>query len=94
MSLRIKIDDPTVTTRDIAMAEGKTFTSRTQSGILYAGKFVYPCKLRLEKDQVFAPGEYLVEDESFGIDEYDNIAIRKGGLKLKSALVAAARGVG
>ena len=55
--------------------------------------------IRLGNEQApYAPGEYLVDDESFGIDEYDNVSIRRGGLKLKQvereairAGVAAAR---
>jgi hypothetical protein len=91
MALKIKIEDSTVQKREIPGKDGgASFHVTSQTGILIAGKFVYPLNIRLGRDQApYAVGEYLVDDESFGIDEYDNITIRRGALKVKSALAAA-----
>jgi helix-destabilizing protein len=93
MTLRVKIEDATVHSRNFAAKEGRdAFQAKSQTGILQCGKFVYPLNIRLGAEQApYAPGEYIVEDESFGVDEYDNVSIRRGGLKLKSALVDAVR---
>ena len=100
MALKVKIEDATVTKRTISGRDGgASFQVQSQTGILQAGRFVYPMNIRLGNEQApYAPGEYLVDDESFGIDEYDNVSIRRGGLKLKQvereairAGVAAAR---
>jgi Helix-destabilising protein len=93
MALRIKIDDATVTKRTIKGKEGgASFQVQSQTGTLYCGRFVYPMNIRLSDDQApYAPGDYVVDDESFGTDEYDNVSIRRGGLKMKSALSEAVR---
>jgi hypothetical protein len=93
MALTVKIEDATVTKRTINGKEGgASFQVQSQTGILHAGRFVYPMNIRLGSEQApYAPGEYLVEDESFGIDEYDNVSIRRGGLKLKARVASTAR---
>jgi Helix-destabilising protein len=93
MALRIKIEDATVQKREIPGKDGNApFQVTSQTGILYAGKFVYPMNIRLSKDQApYSPGDYAVDDESFGVDEYDNVTIRRGGLKMK-VLAAPLRG--
>jgi hypothetical protein len=93
MALRVIIEDGTVNTRSFPAKEGRdAFQAKSQTGILQCGKFVYPLNIRLGADQSpYAPGEYIVDDESFGVDEYDNVSIRRGGLKMKSALKMAAR---
>jgi hypothetical protein len=93
MALTVTIDDPTVNTRNFPEKEGRAaFQAKSQTGILKCGRFVYPLSIRLGADQApYAPGQYVVDDESFGVDEYDNVSIRRGGLKMKSALELAAR---
>ena len=86
MPLKIKIEDSTVNKRTIPGKDGgASFQVTSQTGILLCGRFVYPLNIRLNQDQApYAIGEYLIDDESFGIDEYDNVSIRRGGLKLKN----------
>jgi hypothetical protein len=83
MALRITIRDATVHRREVKTEKGG-FTQIWQDGILTAGVFTYPAQLRLvDGETPKQAGEYLVEDESFGVDEYDNVTIRRGGLKLR-----------
>ena len=97
--LRVKIEDATVSVRNLperaatADRPGRgAMTMKSQSGVLIAGRYTYPLNLLLGTDQApYAPGDYIVDDESFGIDQYESMEIRRGGLKLKSALVDAAR---
>ena len=92
MALRVTIEDGTVQKRTINGKDGASFQVMSQTGILHCGKFVYPLNIRLNSEQVpYAPGTYNVSDESFGIDEYDNIGVRRGGLKLTSSLTDATR---
>ena len=91
--LKVTIEDGTVHKRTIPGKDGgASFQVTSQTAILSAGRFTYPLNLRLNNDGTpYAPGSYIIDDESFGVDEYDNVTIRRGGLKLKSALVDAAR---
>jgi hypothetical protein len=97
--LRVKIEDATVAVRNlperVATADrpGRgAMTMKSQNGILTAGRFTYPLNILLGTDQApYAPGDYLIDDESFHVDEYESFGLRRGGLKLKSALVDAAR---
>lgn len=93
MPLRIKIEDATVTQRTIPGRDGgASFQVRSQTGTLYAGRFVYPLNVRLGPEQApYALGDYMVDDESFGVDEYDNVTIRRGGLKMKAVSAASPR---
>ena len=93
MALRIKVEDSTVQTRTIPGKDGgASFQVKSQTGILLAGRFVYPLNIRLGNDQApYAAGDYVVDDESFGVDEYDNVSIRRGGLKMKSAVTDATK---
>lgn len=91
--LKVTIEDGVVNKRTIPGKNGgESFQVMSQTAILRCGRYTYPLNLRLNGDQApYAPGDYLIDDESFGIDEYDNVSIRRGGLKLKSALEVAAR---
>ena len=93
MGLKIRIEDATVSKRSIPGKDGGAgFQVTSQTGILLAGRFVYPLNIRLAQEQApYAPGEYLIDDESFGIDEYDNVSIRRGALKVKPLAAEAAR---
>ena len=92
MALRIRIEDATVAQRTIPGKDGgASFQVKSQTGILQAGRFVYPLNIRLGNDQApYAPGDYIIDDESFGVDEYDNVTIRRG-MKFKPALAEAVR---
>lgn len=75
---KIEIVSSQVVSRDITTKEGKKLTIHTQEAFLH-GQHKYPqsFKINLESNVGYAPGFYLLRDDSCWIDKYGNLCFAR-----------------
>lgn len=80
--IKIEILDDDVVTRNFDK-DGKSFSFREQEAFLHFPGEKYPSrfKISLGSDAAYRPGFYVLSSESFTVDRYGSLALRRS-LKL------------